>query len=105
MPAARSAVIDDSVPGRLLCRRRFGCPTCLDPHEAVWLVIEGPLFPGDVLLNEEPLGSIAAASAAAEFDVTSRLRERNELVFNFDLARPASADSLLFTDVRLEIRG
>jgi hypothetical protein len=105
MPAALVAVIDGEHQGRLVCRRRFGCPTCLDPHERVWLVIERPAFSGEAHLNNEPLGRIHITHQIIDFDITNRLRERNDLTLDFDIAAPQAIDDLLFADVRLEIRG
>jgi hypothetical protein len=113
VPVQRRSVVRDDYRGRLSCRRRFGCPTCLDPHERVWLVIEEPARPGEAMLNSQPLGAFQIIGDSSEFDITGRLRERNELVLDLDFARPFSgttfsnsgADELLFKEVRLEIRG
>jgi hypothetical protein len=108
MPGALADVISGHNEGHLVCRRRFGCPTCLDPHERVWLVIERPLLSGDGQLNGEPLGPFGAGHVSKEFEITSRLRERNEVILDFELAadRPLPPPTnLLFADVRLEIRG
>ncbi len=111
MPAAVSSIVPRGFDGILRCRRRFGCPTCLDPHEAVFLVITGCRLSGSVSLNCEPLGQIEhQRTAAVEFEITHGLKDRNELVL--ELAVVASqtggddkASALLFDDVRLEIRG
>jgi len=112
MPATRADVLKSIDAGRLLCRRQFGCPTCLAPHEQVWLVIERPALAGEVRLNDEPLGTTRSADRISEFNITGRLRDRNELCLDFqieDLNSQAggrdSATDLLFADVRLEIRG
>jgi hypothetical protein len=113
MPVQRRLVVADDYNGRLPCHRRFGCPTCLDPHERVWLVIEMPARSGEATLNGEILGQFQNTRNPTEFEITQRLHERNELVLDFDFARPVSAavstDSaeggLLFKEVRLEIRG
>jgi hypothetical protein len=107
MPAPWADVCSAINDGHLLCRRRFGCPTCLDPHEQVWLVIERPALCGEVRLNDEPLGPLGATTDPTEFDITSRLRERNELSLEFHVPGVGhkNANDLLFADVRLEIRG
>ena len=105
MPAALFDILDGERQGRLVCRRGFGCPTCLDPHECVWLVIDGPALSGEAHLNGERLGQTRAAEPITEFDITSRLSERNELVLEFDITATQAADAQLFADVRLEIRG
>jgi hypothetical protein len=110
MPAPLNEVAGDDYHDRLVCLRKFGCPTCLDPHERVWLVIEKPARPGYAMLNWLPLGPFENTAKPTEFEITHRLGERNELslAFSFDKST-ASAESapgeLLFKEVRLEIRG
>jgi hypothetical protein len=113
MPVRRADVVGDDFRDRLTCQRKFGCPTCLDPHERVWLVIEMPARPGEATLNGLPLGPFHNTAKPTEFDITERLKERNVLVLDFDFVRPlftassrdSAAGELLFKDVRLEIRG
>jgi hypothetical protein len=112
MPAQRRSVVGDDYRGLLSCERKFGCPTCLDPHERVWLVIEMPVRAGRATLNGERIGLFQDSPETAEFEITARLQERNELVLGFDFNQPTSASAfsdsageLLFKDVRLEIRG
>jgi hypothetical protein len=111
MPAAISNVVPRGFAGLVHCRRRFGCPTCLDPHEAVLLVVDGCRLSGSVSLNGDRLGKIDGKQAdATEFEITQRLKDRNELAL--ELAVPAGHTggdtddaAPLFRDVRLEIRG
>ncbi len=111
MPAAVSSIVRGGFAGTLRLRRRFGCPTCLDPHEAVFLVIAGCRLSGPVSLNGEPLGQIDPEPAATtEFDITKCLQDRNELVLELAVAADQTggddtATAMLFDDVRLEIRG
>lgn len=113
MPVRRADVVGDNYRERISCRRRFGCPTCLDPHERVWLVIEMPSQSGEATLNGRRLGPFRGCSESTEFDITGGLKERNELRLDFDFALrtagtaalDAATDELLFKDVRLEIRG
>jgi hypothetical protein len=63
--------------GEVRLRRRFGRPGRLDPGEVVWLFVEAPAAPLAVWLNGDRLGD---CSADAEWDVTGRLDERNELL-------------------------
>jgi hypothetical protein len=113
MPVLRALLIGDNYRERLSCRRKFGCPTCLDPHERVWLVIEISAQSGEAMLNGERLGSFQGCGQSTEFELTGRLKERNELRLDFDFAQrtagtaalDAATDELLFKDVRLEIRG
>jgi beta-galactosidase/beta-glucuronidase len=106
MPAMITAANGNEYVGRLLCRRQFGCPTCLDQHEQVWLVIARTADTCTAVLNGHPLGEIRGAALSTDFDVTRLLRERNELTleFNFTL-RQSAPDKPLFEEVRLEIRG
>lgn len=65
--------------GRTRHRRAFGRPRTLDPGERAWLVSDGVAGPATVLVNGEPVGTVPAAGPFA-FDVTDRLRPRNEAV-------------------------
>ncbi len=120
MPAAYSDILGDQPVDRLTLRRRFGCPTCLDPHESVWLAVARPALSGVAYLNGDWLGPIPAGEALVEYLVTARLRERNELVLELGAGgageasqreaglsgdRLISPTALLFAEVRLEIRG
>jgi hypothetical protein len=111
MPAAILSIVPRGFAGLLRCQRHFGCPTCLDAHEAVLLVVDGCRLSGSVSLNREPLGQVEGQqTAAAEFDITHRLKDRNELMLELAVPRGqtgggADEAALLFDDVRLEIRG
>jgi hypothetical protein len=109
MPAAISKIAPRYFAGVVRCRRRFGCPTCLDPHETVFLVVDGCRLLGAVYLNGEPLGQLVHGKTdAAEFDITQRLKDRNELALELAVAADQTggdAEAPLFRDVRLEIRG
>lgn len=56
--------------------RRFGKPSNLGTTDRVRLAFERVTGSAGVYLNGEPLGPLAGSGA---FDVTGRLRERNEL--------------------------
>jgi hypothetical protein len=88
-----------------LWRRRFGRPTGLQSRDTVWLVIEGLPATASVRLNGEPLGSLVGQPMACRFDLTGRLRQRNELALLVQAAdrpaRPATSDQP--ADVSLEI--
>ncbi len=110
MPASLREAAGEDRRGRLVCRRRFGCPTCLDPHERVWMVVDRPAFSGEARLNGELLGQIRGRSNTVEFEMTGRLAERNQFELAFELGAATvnpstNLDELLFADVRLEIRG
>jgi hypothetical protein len=84
--------------GRVRFRRRFGLPRRIDDHESVWLIIAGLAGAASVSLNGQALDCRALDK---EFDVTSLLRERNELIVDIE-----SADEpvTLWEEVALEIR-
>lgn len=82
-----------------LLSRTFNTPTGLEPHEAVWLVIERPSAAAELHFNGHPLG-VAAPAAASQFDVTSHLAARNEIQLQFH----PSEEPAEFASVRLEIR-
>ena len=83
--------------GRVAFVRAFGKPTNLEAHERVWLVFEGVRGSATATLNGEPLGTITSST---RFDVTERLRDRNELLVEID----ATDDSCGITgDVLIEI--
>jgi hypothetical protein len=108
MPVRRETLVADDYRDHLRLRRRFGCPTCLDPHERVWLVIDQPARSGGAVLNGEELGAFQVTNAVTDFDITTLLKDRNELVLELNFAQTesrSSADELVFKDVRLEIRG
>jgi hypothetical protein len=84
--------------GRVRFRRSFGYPGRIDSHERVWLTFAAVGGEGEVQLNNHPLGHIAAA---AEFEVTSLLRARNELVVEVE---GTSEEGGLPDEVALEVR-
>jgi hypothetical protein len=83
-------------PGCARSRRRFGYPGRIDPHERVWLVLQGVGGPAEVSLNGVELGRV---EDEAEFEVTAYLRPRNEVV----LAGPGDG-GVSFAEVALEVR-
>jgi hypothetical protein len=84
--------------GRVRFRRRFGLPRRIDDHERVWLTIEGLAGATSVSLNGERMDSRAVDT---EFDVTSWLHERNELIVDIESDdKPIT----LWEEVALEIR-
>lgn len=84
--------------GRVRFRRSFGYPGRIDIYERVWLTVADIGGVGDVRLNNHSLGHI---DAAAEFEVTSLLRPRNELVVDLE---GAAEDGGLSGEVALEVR-
>lgn len=82
-------------------RRRFGYPGRLDAPERVWLTFAGVGGRAVVRLNDHLLGCHEDAPASFEFEVTSLLRPRNELVM--DVEGTAEQGSP-WGEVALEIR-
>lgn len=60
--------------------RWFGRPSGLEETDRVLLVVEGASIAAELTLNGSRLGCPAASPSRAEFDVTSLLRQRNELL-------------------------
>jgi hypothetical protein len=87
--------------GRVRFRRRFGIPRQIAPPERVWLTFAGAEESVDVWLNGQFLGRQEDARNPFEYEVTSLLRDRNELVVEVE-AR-ASNDGL-WGEAALEIR-
>ena len=78
--------------GRTRHVRRFGKPRTLDPDETAWVVCDAAAGPATVFLNGEEIGRAEAGPFA--FEVTARLRTRNELAIEGSLG-----------EVALEVRG
>jgi hypothetical protein len=86
--------------GRARLRRRFGYPGRIDAYERVWLTLAGVPDHTAVRLNGAAVGT-CSASGACEFDVTSLLASRNELLL--DVEGTADGDALL-GEAALEVR-
>lgn len=97
--AGRTVKLPGPVPGftgRVALSRRFGYPGTIDAQERVWLVVEGLRRPARLSLNGEALGEL---STSGEFDVTSRLLERNGLVIETETDGESP-----WAEVALEVR-
>lgn len=68
--------------------RSFGRPTGLEAADRVLLVVEGAGVAAELTLNGIRLGRPSGFQPRSEFDVTSLLRQRNELTLSPDGARP-----------------
>jgi hypothetical protein len=84
--------------------RRFGAPTSLDEHEQVWLVCEGAIGRGAVVLNGEYVGEIDPDSPMWQWDVTRRIKSRNELCLELERNADSAQENAPARTVRLEIR-
>ena len=67
--------------------RSFGRPTGLEETDRVLLVVEGADVPAELTLNGFRLGYPSASQPRLEFDVTSLLCPRNELLLSPQNAR------------------
>ncbi|MFY9342077.1 MAG: hypothetical protein WAT39_06295, partial [Planctomycetota bacterium] len=70
----------ETVAGGMWFRRFFNRPTISD-GERVWVVCEQPKQNGVVHLDGVELGAIESDSSVWCADVTGRLKDRHELVF------------------------
>ena len=114
LPCDWSDALGDDFRGQVRYRRRFNRPSGLDPHERVWLVVEGVDAFGSATLNGRALGDIRGYALPASFDVTDLLGAGNEL--NLDVKLPQVLPSGVLRpgvaerpggpigEVRLEIR-
>jgi hypothetical protein len=77
------AVWEPPIPaadGGSVWTRRFGRPTGLGPDDRTLLVITRSAVAAGVTVNAVPLPPLAAGLDRWSYDVTPRLRDRNELV-------------------------
>jgi hypothetical protein len=84
--------------GRVRFRRRFRYPGRIDAHERVWLTIGPASGRLRIALNGTPLGQ--QDNGGCEFEVTSLLRERNELSIEADGGETGG----LWGEIALEVR-
>jgi hypothetical protein len=87
--------------GGLRCVRPFGFPGRIDDFERVWLTFDGVEGSATVTLNERVLGTIRGPEFPAEFEITSLLRQRNNLHAEVECTEPSGG---LWGEVALEIR-
>ncbi len=85
LPCDWSDALGPDFRGKVRYRRRFNRPSGLDPHERVWLVIEGVDAFGSAALNGRALGDIRGYALPASFDVTDLLGPGNELSLDVEL--------------------
>lgn len=116
LPADWSDTLGVEFRGRVRYTRAFNRPTNLDPHESVWLVVEGADAAAAISLNGEPLGEFAGYAVTFERDVTKLLAGHNQLQIDVELPpfvpryegalRPGRVDVAggLTGEVRLEVR-
>jgi hypothetical protein len=86
--------------GRVRFRRRFGWVADLAPHERAWLTFAGVEGSAVVRLNDRLLGEHEPSTEPFEFETTSLLQARNELVVVVE----AAGGGGLWGEVALEVR-
>lgn len=95
-----------SQAGRATFSRKFHCPTNLESHEQVVIVLSGVGGEGQIFLNGNPLFQFPAGSESPEVDVTQHLQRFNvlEVVLQFTPSTdtPATTGGL-FGPVMIEI--
>lgn len=115
VPSDWGDVLGREFRGRVRYRRTFQSPPPLDPHERVWLVVEGVDAQGSVTLNGHLLGEIPGYALGRSFEVTTLLSTSNQLAVEVDLPQKNAGSGPLrpgrellpggpIGDVRLEIR-
>jgi hypothetical protein len=87
--------------GRARYRRSFGIPRQLDDYERVWITFNAAKTTAEVWLNGQLLGRNKAADDPFEFEVTSLLQERNELIVEVE---SDDVNGGLYGEVALEVR-
>src|ERR1700752_3227561 len=76
VPSDWGSLLGDDFRGRVRYRRSFNAPPSLDPHERIWLVVEGVDARGTISLNDTPLCNVLGYALVAEFDITSLVAPR-----------------------------
>jgi hypothetical protein len=100
MPCRWGAAGLTDFAGRVRFRRRFGYPGRIDADERVWLAFDGAADWAEVRLNGVALGE-HTGDGRFEFEVTSLLRPRNELLVE---VTGDAANGGLYGEVALEVR-
>ncbi len=114
MPSDWSASLGAEFRGRVLYRRRFGCPTGLGRQDRVTLVVDAVDAFGSVALNGQQLGDVPPGAGSSSFLITDLLQRRNDLQIEVELPELERGVSLprpgrdklpggLIGEVRLEI--
>jgi hypothetical protein len=101
MPARWEEIGLDGHAGVVRIRRRFGLPRHLDDWERVWLIGQGLTGRASWSLNGKQVRSGVGGQNLLEAEITSLLRERNELGVEL---QPGGADEFVWEELALEIR-
>lgn len=115
VPADWSRALGSEFFGQVEYLRRFGLPTNLTADEQVLLVVDRVDWQATITLNGELLGRQTHADGSRRYDITRRLKPRNELRLVVELSPPVSNSAVreafecqgpaggLVGEVRLEI--
>jgi len=87
LPADWDELLGNDFRGRVRFGRHFNCPTGLTSRHQVTLTIEEVDAFGDAKLNDRSLGALAHARSPYRFEITSKLKQRNDLVVEIELPR------------------
>ena len=96
MPADWSAALGADFRGRVRYVRSFGCPTNLAPGDVVSLSFAAAVGQLSIAINGHSLGQYGGSTLPVSFDITRRLRDRNELVV--EVEHPVLADETFASD-------
>jgi hypothetical protein len=83
-------------PLRVRLKRRFGCPSNIEPGQRTWLVVESVGSVESVQLNGSVLATRISVEGEFRRDIAPWLAHRNELVI--ELVRPRAATDAASTD-------
>lgn len=112
-PCAWDAACGSDFFGTVRFARAFHPPSALDPHERIWLVVEGVDARGEVTLNGRYLGGVDGYAVPASWDITDLVKGQNELTIDVKCLDDAGGEwrlghehrpGGLTGEVRLEIR-
>lgn len=101
LPTDWGATLGNEFQGRVRYERSFNAPSNLDPHERVWLVIDGADARADVSLNGQSLGTVAGYALSSEWDITEKIGPRNTLSIEVELPGAESQVQGTFTNSAL----
>jgi beta-galactosidase/beta-glucuronidase len=85
VPSDWGAALGTDFRGRVAYSRSFNPPGTLDPHERLWLVVEGVDAWGVVSLNGTRLGEVPGYAVWSGFDITRLVGPRNEVTLEVEL--------------------
>jgi len=105
LPCDWSETLGREFRGLVRYRRRFNRPSGLDPHERVWLIVEGVDAFGSATLNGRALGEVRGYALPASFDVTDLLAQGNELLLDVELPPELSGEPAPLRPGREDLAG